>query len=122
MNLKILLFALSAASICSCSTAYKTGQTPDDVYYSPARPIKERHNVEEKKDEVKTVQSGYRDRQIIMSIHDPRWRSFDDDYDSYYDPYRYGYSCGYYYNPYYYPSPVYISGTVFTNPKIQRPA
>ena len=121
MNLKILLFALSVAAISSCSTAYKTGQTPDDVYYSPARPIEERHKVEEKKDEVKTVQRGYRDRQIIMSIRDPRWRSFDDDYEAYYDPYRYGYSCGYYYNPYYYPSPVYISGAVFTNPKNTTP-
>jgi hypothetical protein len=34
------LLALSAA-IVSCSTPYKSGQTPDDVYYSPGRAEKE---------------------------------------------------------------------------------
>jgi hypothetical protein len=118
MNLKILLFIFFAAILASCSTMYRSGQTPDDVYYSPARPIEEKH---EEKEEVRVVRRGPVDRQIVMSIHDPRWRSFDDDYDSYYDPYRYGYTCGYYYNPYYYPSPVYFSGTTFTNPKNSTP-
>lgn len=121
MNPKILLFALSAAAISSCSTAYKSGQTPDDVYYSPSRPVKARQDIAEEKDEVKTTGRVYQDRQIIMRIHDPRWRCFNDDYDAYYDPYRYGYSCGYYYNPYYYPSPVYISGAPFVNPKNTTP-
>jgi len=37
MNTKILFLALSVAALTSCSTAYKMGQTPDDVYYSPAK-------------------------------------------------------------------------------------
>ncbi|MEO5997349.1 MAG: hypothetical protein ABIN89_11460, partial [Chitinophagaceae bacterium] len=37
MNAKILFLALSVAALTSCSTAYKMGQTPDDVYYSPAK-------------------------------------------------------------------------------------
>ena len=122
MNLKILLFTLFVAAITSCSTTYRSGQTPDDVYYSPARAIEVRHEEEtEKKEETRMVRRVYEDRQIVMYIHDPRWRSFDDDYDAYYDPYRYGYTCGYYYNPYYYPSPVYFSGTSFTNPKNSTP-
>ena len=38
MKSAILLLALSAIIFSSCTTAYKSGQTPDDVYYSPARP------------------------------------------------------------------------------------
>lgn len=120
MNLKILLLAISAAVFSSCSTTYKSGQTPDDLYYSPTRAVTT--TVEkEKKEEIRTVRRSYEDRQIVMSIYDRRWRYFNDDYDAFYDPYRFGYSCGYYYNPYYYPSPVYISGAVFTNPKNTTP-
>ncbi|MBC7534137.1 MAG: hypothetical protein H7258_00410 [Ferruginibacter sp.] len=120
MNLKILLFALSAAAASSCSTTYRSGQTPDDVYYSPARAVQATVKVE-KKEEVRPVRRGYTDRQIVMRTYDRRWRYFNDDYDAFYDPYRYGYNCGYYYNPYYYPSPVYISGAVFQNPKNTTP-
>ena len=38
MNTRLLFIALSIAGLSSCSTAYRTGQTPDDVYYSPERP------------------------------------------------------------------------------------
>jgi uncharacterized lipoprotein len=37
MKTKLLLLAVSVAVFSSCSTMYKTGQTPDDVYYSPLR-------------------------------------------------------------------------------------
>ncbi len=37
MNTRILLLAISAAALSSCSTMYKSGQTPDDVYYSPGQ-------------------------------------------------------------------------------------
>ena len=33
MQPKTLLVVLSVAAFSSCSTAYKAGQTPDDVYY-----------------------------------------------------------------------------------------
>src|ERR1700712_79636 len=35
MNTRILLLAISVVALSSCSV-YKSGQTPDDVYYSPA--------------------------------------------------------------------------------------
>ena len=38
MNTKLLLIAISVAAFSGCTTLYKAGQTPDDVYYSPARP------------------------------------------------------------------------------------
>lgn len=37
MNTKYFILALSIASLTACSTAYQAGQTPDDVYYSPAK-------------------------------------------------------------------------------------
>ena len=120
MNLKTIVFISVIATISSCSTAYRSGQTPDDVYSSPARVVEVTHK-EEKKEEVRREPKQDMDRQIVMGIYDSRWRYFDDDYDAYYDPYHYGYTCGYYYNPYYYPSPVYISGAVFTNPKNTTP-
>lgn len=120
MNRKIILLAISAAVFSSCSTTYKSGQTPDDLYYSPARVVSEKVE-KEKKEEIRTVRRSYEDRQIVMGIYDRRWRNFNDDYDAFYDPYKFGYSCGYYYNPYYYPWPVYVSGAVFTNPKNTTP-
>lgn len=117
MNVKILLIAIASVSLGSCSTAYKSGQTPDDVYFSPVRTTEEKNDREEdRRDETVNVE----DRQIRMSTRDRRWRDWDDDYDCRYDPYRYGYSYGYYYNPYYYPYPVY-SGYTYVNPKNTTP-
>lgn len=105
MNSKLLLILISAITLGSCSTAYKTGQTPDDVYYSPVRFYEEDKKEEEDKrdDQVKTDYT--EERQIRMSINDRRWRYFDNDF--YYSPYNYAYNTGYYYNPFYYSLPVY---------------
>ncbi len=117
MNIKLLLIAIATVSVTSCSTAYKSGQTPDDVYYSPARAIEENYN----RNEVEYRTDNYEDRAIRMSARDPRWRYIDLDYDYRYDPYRYGYNYGYYYNPYYYNRPVYLPGYVIVNPKNTTP-
>ena len=50
MRSSILLLVLSAAVLGGCTSAYKTGQTPDDVYYSPARQQDEYVNVKENDD------------------------------------------------------------------------
>ena len=112
MSSKLLLLALSVAAISSCTTAYKTGQTPDDVYYSPARVYDEEDNTD-KRDEVKK-RTNSEEREIRMSINDPRWRNFDNDYA--YNPYFYAYNSGYYYNPYYCTYPVYISHAPVKSP------
>ena len=46
MKTSILLLALIVVALSSCTTAYKTGQTPDDVYYSPVRPQDENVRIE----------------------------------------------------------------------------
>jgi hypothetical protein len=110
MNTRILLAAILAIVFSSCSTAYKTGQTPDDVYYSPVRA-----DFAMLPDE---GQTSYDDQSILMSIRDPRWRDFDNDYA--YTPYNFGYNCDYYYNPYYCAYPVYttIINPVNTTPRM----
>lgn len=115
MNIKILLFALSAAAISSCNSAYRSTQTPDDVYYSKGKVVEEDDRTEKENKEAR--RESYKDRQVGMCVYDRRWRDFDDDYDYRYDPYRYGYSYGYYYNPYYCHYPVYITNVPIANPK-----
>ncbi|MBS1761357.1 MAG: hypothetical protein JSR00_00580 [Bacteroidetes bacterium] len=99
-KLLFILFAVFTFIMASCTTSYKNSQTVDDVYYSPLKNIPDEEVVNQ--DEVT------RDRQIRMSVVDPRWRTLDMYYDYNYNPYNYyGYGYGYYYNPYYYSYPVY---------------
>ena len=80
MKLFILLLAFTAAAFTSCTTAYKTGQTPDDVYYSPARPSG--GYGEERREQQNDASRNYRneDRAIRLGINDARWRYLDDSY------------------------------------------
>ena len=122
MTSKILLVALSAAAFSSCSTAYKTGQTPDDVYYSPVKVVEER---KETKREEQRYEKTNNDYEITMSIRDRRWRDFRYDYDYDYSPYNYCYcnckNTGYYYNPYYYPWAIYTSTPTYKTPVNSTP-
>jgi hypothetical protein len=112
MQRQILLLAITAAALSSCTTAYKTGQTPDDVYFSPTRPQDEYVRVEEKQDDrYQYDEKYYDDRYLRMKVHNPsQWSTLDDWYSydrlgysynsyygSYYNPYT---SWNYYYNPY----------------------
>jgi len=122
MNAKILLIALSAAAFSSCSTAYKSGQTPDDVYYSPVRVVDERRD--DKREETRQPETTADDARIRMQIRDYRWRDLNNEYDyNYsYNNSPYGYctcacnSYGYYYNPYYYSRPVYSAKATYAVP------
>jgi hypothetical protein len=100
MITKILLAAICAIAVSSCSTSSKTNQTVDDVYYSPGV-----DGFVAIKPEKHASTATYEDNEILMSIRDPRWRSFDNDYA--YTPYAFGYTSDYYYNPYYCAYPVY---------------
>ena len=115
MRSLILLLVLSAAVLGSCTSAYKTGQTPDDVYYSPARQQDEYVNVKENDDPRYQGDDEYYDDQYLrMKVHNRvMWNDLDDPY--FYNP-RYSYSYynswnwnnpwspytywNYYYNPY----------------------
>ena len=113
--MKNLFILLSVVFFASCSTMYKSGQTPDDLYYAKPKTVVlfENNNRYERFDNT------YEDRQIRMSSYDYRWRTLDAqyDYDYRYNPYTYGYNYGYYYNPYYYAYPVYGQSINFVNPK-----
>src|SRR5687768_1197843 len=123
MKLQILLLAVTAAALGSCTSAYKTGQTPDDVYYSPARPQDEYVRVEKEEDR----QYGYNDeyyddRYLRMKVQNRnRWNELNDYY--FYDRYSYSYNYYYgtYHNPYnswhYYNNPYCHNNIVVVNPK-----
>lgn len=114
MKSAILLLALSAIVFSSCTTAYKSGQTPDDVYYSPARPQDE--YVKAERNEDRYSDDYYEDRYLRMKVQNRyRWNDLDDWYGSE-RRYRYNIYSSYglynepwnphtfwnsYYNPYY---------------------
>ncbi len=128
MKSTILLLAVFAAALSSCTTAYKTGQTPDDVYFSPARPQDEYVQVE-KEDNTRKYRNDdeyYDDRYLRMKVHNrTRWNDLDDWYDYerygirgnyYYGTYNNPYnSWNYYYNPYCYNN--YNRSIIVINPK-----
>lgn len=130
MNTRILLLAAVAVGLSSCSTMYKSGQTPDDVYYSPApqQRVASSYNNNSNDDEyyedngrdeyvdVQTEQdrSAYssEDNYLRMKVRNPSLWSSLDDYSYYgggmYSPFSYGNGFGMglgYYNPYSFYSP-----------------
>lgn len=137
MKDKILLTLLVSTVLVSCSSVYRSGQTPDDVYYSPTREVVQKK--QEDKQEDKTANTD--DRYLKMKVRDrARWSRIDDyDYwtDSRYNnhcsctcnPPSYSYYYGYYpirYNNWYpyspfnpvvgYFNPYYVKGnTTATN-------
>src|SRR6185295_9722828 len=111
MRSAILLLVLSAAILGSCTSAYKTGQTPDDVYFSPER--QQDKYVTAKDDDNDRYQGNeyYGDEYLRMKVHNrTMWSALDDPYfynPAYsYSPYSWSNSWSpytywnYYYNPY----------------------
>jgi uncharacterized membrane protein YgcG len=100
----------------SCSTAYKSGQTPDDVYYSPERPQVVRNEYTQVDKENDRQYRGsrrneyqddyyndnyYNDRYLRMMVRNRRTWS---DLDFYYsDPYAYRYNYPNYFSNYWSP-------------------
>ena len=88
MKARILLLAAGIASLTSCSSLYKTGQTPDDVYYSPARPVAEyvQNNKDDQYDGYQSYQQyqdSYRNDRFLrlsMSMGSPYYMSVYNDY------------------------------------------
>lgn len=123
MKYTLLLLAISFAVLSSCTSAYQSGQTPDDVYYSEASPRDEyvRSNNNAKK--YRYDDEYYDDRYLRMKVSNRnRWN----DLDAWYNYDRYGYRYNYYYgswnNPYnswnYYYNPYCPSSNiVVVNPK-----
>jgi hypothetical protein len=124
MNTRILLLVVSVAALSSCSSVYKSGQTPDDVYYSPA-PVRVQADeyVDVKQPKQGTNYQSYEqyadnqrdDRFLRMSVGNPYYMNaynsyggFDWRYNSFYDGFNYGFSSPWnnyfawnnFYNPY----------------------
>jgi hypothetical protein len=117
MKYKILLFGLVAVILTGCSSTYQASQTPDDVYYSPAREGIAKK--ERKQDRYEDYVSSQEDQYLRMKVRDrQRWSGIDDytywndsryipsyNYDyyrnSYYSPYAWNNWRSPYYNPYF---------------------
>lgn len=128
--MKSVIFPLAFAALVfsSCTSAYKTGQTPDDVYYSPVRQQDEYVQVEERDDrQYRGSDDYYEDRYLRMRVQNRyRWSVLDDYYFN--SPYAYNYYGSYYsghnwyspYNSYWswnnYYNPYYTGVVIIKNP------
>jgi hypothetical protein len=137
MRYQILLYCLVAATITGCSSVYKASQTPDDVYYSPARAGVQKQTA--KTDRYENYLASEDDQYLRMKIRNrDRWSGIDDySYwnDSRYVPmYNYNYDyyrnnmyntyawnnwnmpySGFYYNPYSYGFGSGFGGGIYMN-------
>jgi len=105
-----LPFLSIALVFASCTSAYKSTQTPDDVYYSPERPREEYVRTETKKEKYSYDENYDEDRYLRMKTRNyRRWSAFDDDWYSYspyynrynlYNPWNSYTYWNHYYNPY----------------------
>src|SRR4051794_24372830 len=78
MKYKLLLIGFMGVMLASCSSAYKAAQTPDDVYYSPARTNSAQKNVA-KEDRYEEYLGSQDDQYLKMKIRDRnRWSTIDD--------------------------------------------
>ena len=115
MKHSLLLSVLSMGLLSACTTAFKAGQTPDDVYYSPGREaaetVKAEQNQKQQEAAYQEYVSSLDDRYLRMKIANRhRWSAidnFDYWYDSRYDFGAYNYNSYYYntLNPYAYWNP-----------------
>ena len=117
MKKNIIYLFCAAIILSSCSSAYRSSQTPDDVYYSPAKkayPANEYNQYQDDQYESYTTSSD--DDYLRMKVRDHyRWSNLDD-FDYWYDS-RYYYNNYYsFYNPGYYPWGSYLSLGNYYNP------
>ena len=80
--MKRMILAISVASIMmGCSTAYRSGQTPDDVYFSPVNESRGGYVDVEEERNYRDSDIPLNDRYLRMkAMGGSRWRAFDDDF------------------------------------------
>lgn len=149
MRYRFLLLASILVGLGSCTTMYKSGQTPDDVYFSPAKTESDYVEVDNERNGRYDNDDYYTgDRYLRMkAMGRNRWSAFDDDFyywnnptwnnQSYFNSMRspwsnpwvggYGFNYGHwnsgYVNPFrpgFYSAPV-IVVTRPVNPKVYTP-
>lgn len=129
MKLFTIVLVSATVALSSCSSAYRTAQTPDDVYYSPGKQSGYAANSNNDNNS-EYYNANPNDQYLMMKAQDPsRWSAFDDyGYDGFYSPYSsFGFSTGYYsafspwitfgyWNPYYSYMNSYYMWNSFYNP------
>lgn len=106
MKNNIISACIIAALLSSCSSAYKTSQTPDDVYYSPQRNVNTSASTDDRYDEYASNDDQY----LRMKVQNHyQWGTIDDysywQDSRYFTPGYYSPYGGYNYNPSMYYSP-----------------
>lgn len=129
MNTKFLLLIVTVAALSSCTSSYKSSQTPDDVYFSPTRAQEEYVRTESKKEPRYRSDEYYDDRFLRMKVNNRnRWNEFNEwygyeryssaynfSYNDFYNPYT---SWNHFYNPYFYsPVVIYRNTSAFNRPR-----
>jgi hypothetical protein len=88
---KIMAVLSAGILLVGCSTAYRSGQTPDDVYFSPARNNNSGYVVVDDEDgngSYNAANVPMQDRYLRMkTFGGSRWNVFDDDYAYWNNPY-----------------------------------
>ena len=104
MKHTLTLFVFSAFLFASCTTAYKSAQTPDDVYYSPAKEVTYVDKTTTTRDTYQENITSQDDRYLRMKVQNrDRWQPIDDFsywYDSRYDYNAFNSNFYYNNNPY----------------------
>jgi uncharacterized membrane protein YgcG len=81
MRQRILLPFVLVTLLGSCTSAYKSGQTPDDVYYSPGREVPAYVETENNNDSRRYEEENFSDHYLRMkSANRNRWSAFDEDF------------------------------------------
>lgn len=88
---KIMAVLLAGILLVGCSTMYRSGQTPDDVYFSPARNNNSGYVVVDEEGGNGSYNAAavpMQDRYLRMkTFGGSRWNVFDDDYAYWNNPY-----------------------------------
>ncbi|MET0637537.1 MAG: hypothetical protein ABWZ25_16010 [Chitinophagaceae bacterium] len=98
MKLNLLFGSVLLVTVSSCSTAYRTGQTPDDVYYSPGKAQDEyvkatKEDRAEEGDDPDDYETYAENRYLRMRVANrTQWSVLDDYY--FYSPLSYSYYGG----------------------------
>lgn len=114
MKHSFFIAAIVVGLLTGCSSAYKSTQTPDDVYYSPAQGSPESAVAAKQQDRYEQYMSSNDDRYLAMKVHNYNLWSPLDDYSYWYDS-RYNYYNQFGWNYSMYSSPWYSSSYYFGN-------
>jgi len=89
MKQRILLLFVLVTALGSCTTMYKSGQTPDDVYFSPGREVPAYVEMNDRRDTRYNYEEEYLDDRYLRmkAMNRNRWSAFDDDF-MYWNDYR----------------------------------